>query len=232
MVSWNVTRPSGVRYRIDSAVEDRPYLLGDPIAVDQRIASVDDPHVQDLNALVRRVRQESGGHVPWFDPWDGGQEARVLFLLEAPGGKAVNFVSMNNPDPTAKQMHDTLSELRLSRKETVSWNIVPWYVGDAERRKIRAVRSDERDVGVAYLRDLLELLPRLEVVVLLGEHARKGWNALAYADDLEVFTSPHPSSRGLALPQRRERFHQTLSAVADRLRHSGPLRRVAVHPSQ
>ena len=40
--------------------------------------------------------------IPHFDPLDGGSNAQVLFLMEAPGPKASasGFVSRNNPDET------------------------------------------------------------------------------------------------------------------------------------
>jgi hypothetical protein len=60
-------------------------------------------------------------------------------LLEAPGGRAVGsgFVSRNNPDETAKNFFLLNQEAGLPRSRTVTWNVVPWYVGSGE--KIRAV---------------------------------------------------------------------------------------------
>lgn len=81
--------------------------------------------------------------IPDFDPWDGGVHAQVLFLLEAPGSKAVDsgFVSRNNPDETAKNFFELNRDAGIPRELTVIWNVVPWYIGDGAR--IRAAKSQE-----------------------------------------------------------------------------------------
>jgi hypothetical protein len=54
-------------------------------------------------------------------------DAECLFLLEAPGGNAVEFISRNNNDETAKNFFKLNTDANLPRMRTVSWNIVPWY---------------------------------------------------------------------------------------------------------
>lgn len=85
---------------------DRPKLLGDATALELRLSQVNDQHIAPITAFVERLRERMGpgAAIPFIDPWDGGIHAEVLFLLEAPGPKARNsgFVSMNNPDETAK----------------------------------------------------------------------------------------------------------------------------------
>jgi uracil-DNA glycosylase len=67
-----------------------------------RAAKLTEPHVAPLTAFVEALRAEMGPGVglPHFDPLDGGVEAEVLYLLEAPGPRAVEsgFISRNNPD--------------------------------------------------------------------------------------------------------------------------------------
>ena len=82
---------------------DRPKLLGEPTARAARRAQLDEPHIAPLTQFVERLRSRVPGQatsVPYFDPWDGGISAEVLYLLEAPGAKVVTseFVSRNNPD--------------------------------------------------------------------------------------------------------------------------------------
>ena len=130
--------------------------------------------------------------VPYFDPWDGGVEATTLFLLEAPGPKAVHsgFVSRNNPDETAKNFFELNIEAGIDRKRTVIWNAVPWYIGDG--RKIRAATPKDLADGLRPLPRLLALLPKLREIVLVGRKAEK---AAAQLDrnSYAVFTCPHPS---------------------------------------
>ncbi|MGH7717468.1 MAG: hypothetical protein ACREON_01305 [Gemmatimonadaceae bacterium] len=59
--------------------------------------------------------------VPDFDPWDGGTDAEVLYLLEAPGGKAVEsgFISRNNPDETARNFFELNRAAGIPRQRTV-----------------------------------------------------------------------------------------------------------------
>jgi len=152
-----------------------PKALGNPDARVARLARVDEPHVLPLNRLARRIRQDTGleGEVPYFDPDDGGIEARCLFLLEAPGPQAVasGFVSRDNPDETAKNFLLLNREAGLERRLTVSWNIVPWYIGTGS--KIRSAGSDDIARGSEYLEPLLASLPRLRVVVLVGRKAQR-----------------------------------------------------------
>ncbi|HET6962909.1 MAG TPA: hypothetical protein VFJ27_10445, partial [Terriglobia bacterium] len=85
--------------------EDVPKSLGDPNHRAARIARLQEPHVRPLTSFVDTIRDETGygTAIPYFDPADGGVRALCLFLLEAPGPKAVRrgFISRNNPDETA-----------------------------------------------------------------------------------------------------------------------------------
>jgi uracil-DNA glycosylase len=60
-----------------------------------------------LSLLVDRIRAEQGlgREVPGFDPLNGNENARFLFVLEAPGPKAVarGIISFDNEDQTAKK---------------------------------------------------------------------------------------------------------------------------------
>ena len=112
---------------------DEPKSLRHSQEREARLVRVDEPHVRELNRLVRHIRDREGleKQVPFFDPDDGGVEACCLFLLEAPGPRAVGsgFVSRNNPDETAKNFFLLNQDADLDRRLTVSWNIVPWYLG-------------------------------------------------------------------------------------------------------
>lgn len=175
---------------------DRPKLLGDNRALDLRLSQVDEAHIAPLSQFVRRLRDRVGPGVaiPYFDPWDGGVDAEVLFLLEAPGPKAKNsgFVSMNNPDETAKNVFEISRAAGIDRKRMAVWNTVPWYIGS--ERKIRPARSADIDAGIECLDELLQLLPKLRAIVLVGRKAQQADDHVkSIVPHLKVFTSPHPS---------------------------------------
>jgi hypothetical protein len=85
--------------------------------------------------------------LPDFDPWDAGIDAEILFLLEAPGARAVasTIVSRNNPDETAKNMFLLHQDACIPRARTLLWNVVPWYIGDGAR--IRAATPQDLEQG-------------------------------------------------------------------------------------
>lgn len=154
------------------------------------------PRMASLTAFVAALRKEIGpkASIPDFDPWDGGTSAKLLFLLEAPGGKALvsGFISRNNPDETAKNFFELNREAGIPRELTITWNVVPWYIGSDT--KIRAATRTDTEAGIPSLTRLLALLPNLRAVVLLGHKAEHAAKAIArLRPDLRIFRSPHPS---------------------------------------
>ncbi|MEU3093266.1 hypothetical protein ABZ690_00165 [Streptomyces sp. NPDC006967] len=93
-----------------------PRTLRNPEALRARLEAVHgEPAVRPLNEWVEKLRTRlgDGESVPWFDPASGGVKARSLFLLEAPGRKAMGaeaelrrtgsgIISVDNDDPTAR----------------------------------------------------------------------------------------------------------------------------------
>src|SRR5262249_14596405 len=147
-----------------------------------------------LTNLVHSIRagRPQPEDVPFFDPCDGGVNARALFLLEAPGRQArlSGFVSRNNPDETAKNVFDLQREACLRRVQVVLWNVVPWYVGTNGR--IRRVTRRDMDEAAPYLDQLLGLLPKTCAIVLVGRKAQRARPNLDGAG-VRIFLSPHPS---------------------------------------
>ena len=96
------------------------------------------------------------------------------------------------------------------RRDVVTWNIVPWYVGDGTR--IRAATVKDVDEAAPSTRELLSLLPEVRVVVLLGKWASRGWKRLEIAT-LPAIEAPHPSPLSVnTTPGARERL---LGALID-----------------
>lgn len=73
------------------AHEDGSYALASAEEQVRRRAELHTAHIAPLSAFVNtlRVEQSLDSEVPYIDPHDGGTRARALFLLEAPGPKAV-----------------------------------------------------------------------------------------------------------------------------------------------
>jgi uracil-DNA glycosylase len=171
-------------------------MLADDAAIKARMAQLEEPHIHALTQFVRDLREKMGAEaaIPYFDPWDAGVQAEVLFLLEAPGPKAKNsgFISMNNPDETAKNIFEMTQAIDLDRRRILLWNTVPWYIGSGQR--IRAAKTKDIRQGIDSLAELLALLPCLRAIVLVGQKAQKVEKHIrAVAPQLNIFTSPHPS---------------------------------------
>ena len=198
---------------------DFPKSLGDETIRRQRFAMLDEPHITSFTSLVQEIRgqEEFSEEVPYFDPMDGGSNARALFLLEAPGAKAVlsGFISRNNPDETAKNMFLALQDADLPRNETVLWNIVPWYLGSGS--KIRPASARDIEDGKAYVPRLLEILPRLKVVALVGRKAQRigTWLEATANRRFAVFHVPHPSPSFVnRRPGNRDHLIESIRTVA------------------
>lgn len=157
--------------------------------------------------------------IPGFDPNDGGSAAKVLFLLEAPGPRAVdsNLISRDNNDKTAANFNALLENAGIVRAETALWNVVPWYIGNANHTKIRPARVSDLREADAQLAKLLHLMPELRAVVLVGRKARhKSVRALIEreAPHVGVFKCYHPSPLVLnGRPHNREAILEALMDV-------------------
>lgn len=174
---------------------DQPKSLAQEAARKHRIGLLQEPHIAPLTKFVERLRRKLGPEyaVPFFDPFDGGTDASALFVLEAPGAKAIQsgFVSRNNPDESAKNIFTFLNTAGFRREETVLWNIVPWYIGSKIR--IRPANSKDVQDGIPYLEQIISLLPSLKVIVLVGKKAGKAKSAISTISDLPIVETFHPS---------------------------------------
>ncbi len=154
------------------------------------------PHIAPLRDFVLRLRAEKRGAVPDFDPFDGGIEAEVLFLLEKPGpmtdDTAISdrvgsgFISRDNDDPTAEATLRFMEAAQIERRQSIIWNSVPWWNGT---RKISAY---EHKVGIERLAGLIDILPKLRVVVGVGVRAKKA-EPFVTRCGLKFILSAHPS---------------------------------------
>ncbi|MGY1865272.1 uracil-DNA glycosylase [Nocardia gipuzkoensis] len=147
-----------------------------------KLARLDMPHIAPLTEFVNRIAKAEGHNqfgdipeVPYFDPDDGGTGARVLFLMHTAIAKAdagINssgLISMENPDFTAQYIGRTHHDLVVDRKLCAYWNITPF---PALKKPANAA---EQRRAARYTREVLELLPNVERIVLMGDSAKDGW---------------------------------------------------------
>lgn len=175
---------------------DAPRNLASDSERAERRCLLSQPHMVDLVRLVESIRTTKGPshQVPDFDPLDGGTSAQVLFLLEAPGPRAVTsgFVSRNNPDATAKNFFLLSEQAGIPRGRTVVWNAVPWYIGTGTKIR-QAHRADVLEAG-EWLAQLLAVLPQLRWVMFVGKQALHAQGIVRRARPaVDIMTMRHPS---------------------------------------
>lgn len=153
--------------------------MADAVFREAQVAALRDDHVGPINSLVDDLIREREEWMPYVAPTYGGVHAEILLVLRDPGpktreGSGSGMLSAENDDPGAERAASLLDEAGLSQRQVVSWNAYPWYIN-------RKPTSTERDAGVEALARLLELLPKLKVVMLLGGDAKAVWSKLKRA---------------------------------------------------
>jgi hypothetical protein len=114
--------------------------------------------------------------------------------------------------PTAERFAKLLDGAGVPVAETLPWNAYPWYIN-------RLPQGKELEDGVEPMRQLLGLLPRLQLVVLLGRSAQDGWRRLArrhpdLVTGLDVVPTYHTSNQAfIGPPEVRARRKAALEAV-------------------
>lgn len=193
----------------------QPRRHADPAYLARKLACIDEIHVKPLNDMVRRIQATHAG-TPFFDPDSGGIHTRILLLLEAPGAKATDFVSPDNNDQTAANLLRLLHEADVPRIELCFWNVVPFYIGAEDRSKLRAAKQTDLDAGRPWVIELINLLPQLHTIVLMGRQAQKSRQLLrTIRPSVRILNAWHPSNRCLnSRPRRRAELLQTLRDAA------------------
>ena len=162
----------------------------------RRKKMLNEPHILALSKYTKSLRNKNLGKIPDFDPLDGGTNAKILFLLEKPGpevfgDRSYGFISRDNDDQSAAYTIEFMLEANIPRNITCSWNTIPGWDG-----KIKFTADDERR-GRNEIGNLLNLLPNLKVIVLVGQTAQR--NFKRYQKDnsidpkLKIIESYHPS---------------------------------------
>ncbi|SDK35116.1 Uracil DNA glycosylase superfamily protein [Cryobacterium psychrotolerans] len=195
---------------------------------DERLAMLDEvASVQPLRDWAATLAARTPGRVvPSFDPAEAGVEARILLVLEAPGPMTnalsgslragSGFISVDNDDVTAENLWLAREAAGL-HDGYIGWNIVPWYLGAASvKPKVAEVAE-----GAGALLELIQMLPRLETVVLSGRFAQRGWRANIDKSPLrpavDVVETWHPGPQAMNQPGKRAELIETLRTVAGQI---------------
>lgn len=204
----------------------------DKLEVARKMSLLDAPHVKPLNDWVRELNRRRTDDAtapesmaPWFDPSGGGVNARILFLLEAPGSRSSasrgsGIISIDNNDGTAANCFNLMNEARLRRPDCLNWNIVPWYLPAGTRT--RATRASDVVEATRDVEEFLALLPTLELVIPMGTHSTAGWNLLRARShqigELAFRPVPHPSATNLnTRPEQRDTIRSVMQEAAELL---------------
>ncbi|MEV7396681.1 hypothetical protein [Aeromicrobium sp. NPDC092404] len=175
-------------------------LLDDEVApgsIAERRDRLTEPHVRDLEDWVQDLTSRTGEAIPSFDPRSGGVRSSVLVLREEPrclAGEKSGFVSIDNNDLAAQHTSIAHGSGGLDYGQTVHWNVVPWWVQNPETTPVggrRTLLAQARRARQDLL-DVLDLLPGIRVVVLLGKQTERAWSVVD-PGGYDVVTAPHPS---------------------------------------
>lgn len=185
---------------------DAPRGLRDKDAFDLRRRMLALARVRDLKTWADSIAVSRGVNVPYPDPADGGVDAKVLILLEAPtqrlpdSAEQAGFLSVDNDSAAAEEMWRARELVGLQQGTALHWAIVPWYLPEGTGPK----RSETRD-GSGLLLELLAMLPRLDTVINCGLEAQKAWHEFVapHAPDLEVIDTWHPATVAMAQEGKR-----------------------------
>ena len=175
-----------------------------------------DEHIAPINRFVEDLRRDGNNWMPYVAPMYGGTSARLLSVLRDPGPKTQanngsGFLCMENDDPTAERICGLFRDAGIDATDIIPWNAYPWYIN-------RSPRAAELNAGIAPLKRIIDLLPKLQVVMLHGGSAHDGWRRLKREyPNIEV-------DRGLLVIEtyhtsRQAFWHRDPKVRADRAEH-------------
>jgi len=206
--------------------------MKDPVFLEHQKLHRLDPHIAPINEFVASLQnQDDQRWVPEVAPMHGGVDAVVLTLLRDPGPKTQEdrgsgFLCVENDDPTAERQCELFDQYGISPRSVLPWNAYPWYIN-------RAPRAAEREAGAVVLGDLIDLMPRLRVVLLQGNDASDVWRrllrrrpTLCESRAIEAVESIHPGRQALWTSdpvERQARIERQKSAFEEVVRTLGTI---------
>lgn len=180
---------------------------------------LDPPHVLPLMDFVRRLRAQ-GLSMPSVDPKGGGIFAKVLFLQDTAGPKAVGtgVITQDNPDPTARNMKRTLDEAGFLRSDVVLWNVVPHYVSTLDQN--RNGTPAQIRAAIPYTQAFIDELKSLKVVVFCGRNAQRARkHHLRFSAGVHQLETFHLADRSYSHLDQREDIQATFKRAYDLVMH-------------
>lgn len=163
-------------------------------------ARLHEAHIAPITDLVDQLSLIGRGFIPHVAPLYGGVNAEVLLVFQDPGPMTQRdggsgMLCAENNDPTAELFSNCLDAAGLDVGRTITWNAYPWYIN-------KSPTASQLDAGIMPLRRLLELLPEVSVVMLMGRRAEDSWARFQkrYPGEIGRYTviaSLHPSGRGI-----------------------------------
>lgn len=173
--------------------------FADPTVLDQRREMLTTSETAaPLNEWLAEVRAtRPNDQFPDFDPAEAGVDARVLFIGKAPSGAAPiqengagsGFISVDNDDDSAEINWRFRDEAGIGHEVGLQWNIVPWWAG----RGAKGPTAADYATGAKHLRQLLRLLPRVEVIALCGKEVQNAWARNGGPTNAVVVPMPMPT---------------------------------------
>ena len=165
-----------------------------------------------LDAFVQNLRgaRSDPCDVPGFDPQNGNLNAKLLLVLEAPGPGALasKRVSIDNDDPTARNLKALLTKAGIRQDDLIVWNVVPWYCGSPDKSKIQVPSVKSVIEGIESLCALVPLLKNLKAIVLVGGTARKAHVRLSATTQARILSCHHMSQRVFNVNKSAERENE------------------------
>ncbi|MFE2558606.1 uracil-DNA glycosylase [Streptomyces sp. NPDC059352] len=125
------------------------------------------------------------------------------------------IISIDNDDVTAQNCWTLRAEAGFPYQESLHWNVVPWYLGTADR--IAAPGQTEIQRAAPFLHEVIALLPSPEAVIPMGRKAQAGWAAYQerYAPKVHTLPTRRPSPRVFASrPVARQEILEVLQQAA------------------
>lgn len=183
-------------------------LMKDRKFREDQVARLHEPHMAPITKYVHELRA-STGWVPYVAPLHGGVEARILSILRDPGPATQDdtgsgMLCLENNDQTAERQCALMTAAGLTTHDITPWNAYPWYIN-------RAPTNVQLHEGAKAIVHLVGLMPELQVVLLQGREAQRGWDYALEADPsihkrrLVVIPTYHPSIQALRTPSLEER---------------------------
>lgn len=128
-----------------------------------------------------------------------------------------------NDDPTAQRQAQMFAKVGVAPRDITPWNAYPWYVN-------RVLTAAERQAGVEPLLRLIDLMPRLRVVLLQGRDAQDGWKRVVtvrprlvrdrcltvvatYHPGRQALWSPDPKVRAARAQHRRDAYERVVQIL-------------------